>query len=134
MPDYGANELWEQTVRSPFPRIVPEAVAAKTVGPITGAPTLEVGYPLGFDENLNVWLPWSSAGSGGLDTIRGFIYPEDLETHATEDVLCNVMEQGRIHYDDIILPDGESEADLKAALQPNALARGLIVRGLEKVR
>ena len=131
---YATNELWDQTVRSPFPRIKSDNQQPKTIGPISGAPTLEVGYPLAYDDAEKKWVPWTASGTSNTDVIKGFIYPVDVATDATNDVLAIVMLRGEIHYDDIILPTGESEADLMAALREGPLARGLIIQGLSEVR
>jgi len=132
--DYATNELWSQAVRSPYPRIIPENAQPRTIGPISGAPTLEVGFPLAYDDAELKWVPWTASGTSNTNIIKGFIYPVDVDTDATKDVLGIVMLRGEIHYDDIIIPSGEAEADLKAALRDGPLARGLIIRGLEEVR
>ena len=132
--NYGANELWSQAVRSPYPMIFPENAQPKTIGAISGAPTLEVGYPMAYDDAELKWVPWIASGTSNTNVIKGFIYPVDVEASATTDVLGIIMLRGEIHYDSIILPSGEAEADLKLALQDGPLARGLVIRGLVEVR
>jgi len=132
--DYATNELWSQAVRSPFPRIAAKNAQPKTIGPIAGAPTLEVGFPMAYDDAEKKWVPWTASGTSNTNIIKGFVYPVDVDTSATKDVLGIIMLKGEIHYDDIIIPTGESEADLKEALRDGPLARGLIVRGLTEVR
>jgi hypothetical protein len=68
------------------------------------------------------------------DIVRGFVYPDDIELDDTDDVLGQVMMAGRIHYDDIVLPDGAVEAQLKEALRDGPRALGLIIEGLTQVR
>ena len=132
--NYGANQWYSSTVRSPYPRIVPEVALSKTIGPITGAPTLEVGYPMAYDDAELKWVPWTASGTSNTNIIKGFVYPVDIVASASVDVLGVLMLKGEIHYDDIILPTGEAEADLQTALRDGPLARGLIIRGLTEVR
>lgn len=132
--NYKTNELWDDTVRSPYPRIFPENAQPKTISGLSGAPTLEVGFPMAYDDAEKKWVPWSAGGTSDTNVIRGFIYPVDVDTHATQDVLGIIMLRGEIHYDDIAIPTGEAEADLKEALRDGPLARGLVIRGLTEVR
>jgi len=131
---YKVNQLWSSAVRSPYPRIVPVNAQPKTIVAMAGAPTLEVGYPMAFDDAELKWAPWTASGTSNTNVIKGFIYPVDVVVDATSDILGIIMLRGEIHYDDIILPSGEAEADLKLALQDGPLARGLVIRGLVEVR
>lgn len=70
----------------------------------------------------------------GTDVIRGFVYPSDIPLHATNDTAGVIMLKGEIHYEAIVLPAGEVEASLKAALQSGCRERGLNIENLANVR
>lgn len=129
-----SNELYASSSKDPFPRIKPEHQYPKKFAAVASAPELAVGTPLGFDNVNNEWVVWSSGDTNGAGTIRGFVYPLPVQLHASDEVLGVVMVSGEIHYDDIVLPDGEAEADLKTAIRANLAARGLFVTGLTEVR
>lgn len=69
----------------------------------------------------------------GTSVIAGFLWPDEVVL-ATGEVLGQVMLAGEIHYDDIPLPSGETEADLKAALRSGPRALGIYIQGLTEVR
>jgi hypothetical protein len=130
-----SNELYASASKDPFPRIQPVHQYPKKFGPVASAPELAVGTPVAFDTSNKRWVVWSNGGTvAGADTILGFVYPLPVQLHATEEVLGIVMMAGEIHYDDIQLPAGETEADLKTAIRANLAARGLYVVGLTEVR
>lgn len=74
----------------------------------------------------------------GRNDIRGFVWPNavtvDDSGDGNEDVIGQVLLAGRIHYDDIVLPSGESATNLKAALRSGCRERGLWIEGLAQVR
>ncbi len=74
----------------------------------------------------------------GVDVISGFIWPDSIVLDdsgvGNEDVMGQVVLAGRIHYDDIVLPAGESQNTLDAALQDGPRDKGLFIYGLEGVR
>lgn len=78
----------------------------------------------------------STAGVAGTgkDVIRGFVWPEAIVTDATNSVIGCVLIEGEVHYDDIVLPSGESAATLKEALRSGCRDRGLHIMGLGEVR
>ncbi len=128
------NELYSSASRDPFPRISPETVKVKTFAADAGEATLAVGTPVAFDTVNDQWVVWSASGTGDVDEIKGFIYPDDVDLDASEEVQGQVMLRGTIHDDDIELPDGESAVDLREALRTDCLERGLIIDGLDAVR
>jgi hypothetical protein len=133
--DYSDNELYSSSSKNPFPRIQSQHQYPQTFGPVASAPELAVGTPVAFDTSNKRYVVWSNGGTvAGADTIVGFVHPLPIQLHATKEVLGIVMSAGEIHYDDIVLPDGESEADLQTAIRANLRARGLYVRGLGEVR
>lgn len=78
----------------------------------------------------------STAGvsATGKNVVRGFVFPDAIVLDATNDVLGVVMLRGGIHYDDIVLPAGESANTLKAALREGPRSLGLDINGLSQVR
>ncbi len=131
---YAENELYDSSSKDPFPRIAPTRVLPCTFGADATAPTLAVGTPVAFDEDNLVWKPWSAAGTGNVDEIRGFVYPDAIALDAAGEVLGQVMVKGDIHFDDIAIPDGESVSDLRDAVRSQCLSRDLVVRGVSQVR
>lgn len=131
---YNDNELFTSVDRDPFPRIKPDHAYPKTLGPIATAPELEVGTPMAYDTDNDYWIVWSATTTGDAETIRGFIYPEPVQTHASNEVMGIVMVAGEIHFDDIILPTGEAKGDLRTACRSGPHEKGLYIRGLRAVR
>jgi hypothetical protein len=130
-----ANELYASSSKDPFPRIKSVHQYPKKITAIAAASLLAVGTPMAYDSDNDQWVVWSNGGTvTGADTIRGFLYPIPVQTHASDQVLGMVMVAGEIHYDDIVLPSGETAADLKTAIRANLAARGLYVTGLTQVR
>ena len=76
--------------------------------------------------------------AGGLDNgaqdIKGFVWPSDVVLVSGSTVLGNVMMNGRVHYDDIVLPSGQTLPDLQAALRSGMRALGFDIEGLSNVR
>jgi hypothetical protein len=137
MVTYNTPDWYSTTDVTAYPRILPDAdggVKRATLAAITGAPTLAVGYPLAIDSVSNQFVPWSAGGTQNNDEIKAFLYPRAVDAHATDASLIIVLWSGIIHYDDIVLPAGETAADLKAALRTDELRkRGLRIDGLEDV-
>mgnify|MGYP006278595711 CR=1 FL=1 len=78
-------------------------------------------------------LTESTAGSS-VGEIRGLLWPDTHTLVSGKETIANVLIEGKVHYGDIVLPAGEAEADLKAALQSGAREKGLIIQGLASVR
>lgn len=108
----------------------------KTFANVTGGPTLPLGTPVTYDTSAAKWKVWTDGGANGTGTIRGLVWPEAIVLDATEDVIGQVMLEGRAHYEDIALPSGEDQADLDAALRvgdPSLRELGIHVEGLSAV-
>lgn len=131
---YAENELFGSSEYDAYPRIQPTKVLPVTVGADVAVPTLAVGIPLAYDDGNDEWVVWSALGTGNVDVIRGFLYPDEVTLDAAGEKIVQCMVKGEIHYDDIVKPDGETWGDLKEALRDGCLARGLVIRGLTKVR
>ena len=141
------KELFSNTTKNSYPRIRPAAdgAAPKRFDGVAGAPPLLVGTPVAYDTSVNLWVKMDDAGSNGANIIRGFVYPDDIELHASNETIGSVMIKGTIHRDDVI--DHNTDTPQSAAGDPGvdgALAGGegtptpeelgLIVQGLKDVR
>jgi hypothetical protein len=73
----------------------------------------------------------------GVDVISAFVWSDSIvlddSAVGNEDVQGHVVMAGRIHYDDIVLPSGETQSVLDAALQSGPREKGLFIYGLEGV-
>lgn len=131
------TNLLSSTSRSAYPRIAPAPDGVETVefANVAGAPELAVGTPVAFKTDTRKWVDWENGGGNNEDIIRGFVYQDAIQLHATNEVLGNIMVDGIIHYDDIVLPSGEVQANLDAALKdPEKRSSLLKVQGLASVR
>jgi len=134
MTTYNTPDMWDSDDLTAYPRILPKHVREVTLAAVTGAPTYTVGTPLAVDSVSGEFVIWSAGGTNDNDKIKAFLYPRDVDTHATNASLVVVLEAGDIHYDDIELPTGESAADLMAALKHEELRmRGLRIKGLSGI-
>jgi hypothetical protein len=131
---YADRELYSSGDYDPNKRIGPKAVGVKTFAADAAATELAVGTPVAFDSANFNWVAWSASGTGDVDEIKGFVYPNAIQLDASDEVQGQVMLQGRIHFDDIVLPTGETSTDLRQACRTDCLERGLIVTGLDAVR
>lgn len=71
------------------------------------------------------WSKWLDAD---VNTIAGFVWSDEVQTDATDEVLGNVMMAGRIHHDDIPL-GGQTQSILDTALNA-ARDKGFIIEGM----
>lgn len=76
----------------------------------------------------------AGVAANGTNLIKGFIWPNPVVLDSDEEVLGVVMLMGRAHYDDIVLPAGQTADGLKAALRDGPRALGLKIEGLDQVR
>lgn len=132
---YDSNELYESGSVWPVVglRVIPTSIQPKTLAP--GSGTLSRLTPLGYSVSQDKWVVFDpSDTSDGTDEIKGFLWPDEATLDAADDVLANVLLAGIVHYDDIPIPAGVAENDLKAALREGPRALGLTIQGLENVR
>jgi len=78
-------------------------------------------------------LTEQQAGVNGGD-VDGLVWPDAVVLDSDEEVIGQVMLRGEVHYDDIVLPAGETASVLKAALREGPRLRGLLIQGLDQVR
>lgn len=80
-------------------------------------------------------LAEATAGVDYSGGVEGIVYPNAVQLHATNEVNGNIMLAGTVPYASVQLPSGESQADLKIALQnAETRKRGLKVVGIEGVQ
>lgn len=135
---YDPNEQFEtQPGLGSQLRIFPTSQQPKTFAAGTG--TIANGTPVAFNTATKLWVVWTNGGVDGTGTIKGFLNVHEVEGEHTlvvgSETLANVMLTGRIHRDDVVLPAGELQADLDAALAGGGVRElGIIVEGLAKFR
>lgn len=120
----------------PQKRFLPHADGTKPAkfASAVGGPTLAIGTPLGFDTVAATWKVWAQAGTNGVNLIRAFVYPLPVILSATGEVLGTIFIGGALHRDDVVLPAGELQADLDAALKAQTVRNAnMIVQGLDGV-
>lgn len=128
------NELFDSADGATYPRLIPRRTLVKTLAPVSGAPLLEPGFPLAYNTSTKKLVPWTNGGANGTGVINCLLYVQK-QSDATDDVHVVVMTEGEAHYDDILLPSGESQPNLKAALQAFATRSNLLViKGLENAQ
>ena len=134
---YDANEQVASSTRAANLRMFPfgnDSVKPKTFA--AGTALLKQGAPVAFNTSTTHWEEWDGNGLNNTDIIEGFLY-EDVQLVAGSEVLGQVMLQGSIHFDDIVLPSGEvDDVLLKAACRVGSSLRekGITIAGLDQVR
>lgn len=133
---FAENELFSETSVGALKRAIATSIQPKVFAADAEAPTLDLLTPVAFNTDVEKWQVWTADGDYGTGTIKGFVWPDDENAaqpptlDASDDVLINVLMSGKIHYDDIALPSGESEADLIAALNAGVRDLGISIEGL----
>lgn len=114
-------------------RVEAYTIMPKTFAPGTG--TLEPLTPVAYHTGLAKWVVFDGGGSSGETDISGFVWPDAVELVAGLDVLGQVLIRGKIHADDVVLPDnGTTQDQLNDAMRTDCRALGIDVQGLSKVR
>jgi len=76
----------------------------------------------------------ATAGSGyDTGSIDAFVAPNPAQTSATEEIMSQCLMNGLVHRDDVVLPAGEAQGDLDAALKTGLRAKGYTIQGLAGV-
>lgn len=128
------NELFASANGNTTKRIIPRRQLVKTLAAIAGAPALAQCFPLAYNTSTKLLVPWTNGGANGTGVVNCFLFVA-AQSSATQEVQVVVMSEGEIHYDDIVLPSGELQANLKAALQATATRSPLLViKGLEQAQ
>lgn len=124
---YDPNELFSEENQPALLLCAPEHSKGVKIATHAGNDLLAAGTPM-FEDAGAGWRVWVVGA-----VIEGFLLRE-CQTNSVLDKLAPVMLRGRISYASIVLPAGQTEANLKAALREGPLARGLIVTELDGVR
>lgn len=130
------TDLLSSSSRTAAKRIFATYSSPKQFANVAGAPELAAGTPVVYDTSAAKWKVWTAGGANGTGTIRGIVWPDAIQLHATNDVIGTVMLRGRAHADDIVLPSGETQNDLDAALKigdPALRESGIDIEGLSGV-
>jgi len=115
-------------------RFFPTSVQPKTFDP--GSGSIPKGTMVAILTATGFIVPFVSGAADGSEVMVGFAWPDDVVLDAADEVLGNVMMEGRLHVLDIIstttVPAGsETLAELKAELVLNARALNFIVEGFD---
>lgn len=115
-------------------RFFPTSVQPKTFDP--GSGSIPKGTMVAILTATGFIVPFVSGAVDGSEVMVGFAWPDDVVLNAADEVLGNVMMEGRLHVLDIIstttVPAGtETLAELKAELVLNARALNFIVEGFD---
>lgn len=132
---YNPNEQFTDNLEGlgSGPRVEANSIQPKTFA--AGSGTLAKLTPVMFNTATDEWEVWAADPATGTEgAIAGLVWPNEIVLDSDEEVLGNVMLSGRVHFDDIVLPDGESEDDLKEACRTDLRIRGILVQGLDGVR
>lgn len=114
----------------------PDGLDVATFINVAGAPLLEKGTPVAYDTNLGGWVAFEHGGSDDRDVMRGVVWPDTIQLHATNEVQGQIMHHGMVHVDDLQPPTGGSTlAQIKGVIvNPAKRAPGLKVQGLAEMR
>ena len=126
----GPNELFRSVSRGAAKRFTADHIAPKKFAAAAGAPTLAQLTPVAYDTVTNNWKVWANAGSNGVNDIKGFIADAAGATlDATNESLHNVITAGLIYANDVVVPGGETQANLDAELASDMRAKGFTIQG-----
>lgn len=109
-----------------------------------GGPTLPRNCPVAYNTSLNLWVPWTKAGSNDTATIRGFVWPADITLDASDEVIGTILVEGTLNVgdcttDEIIAACNGSavtRGDIEGAIQsndPSLRSLGIFIEGLDEV-
>jgi hypothetical protein len=100
----------------------------------TGSGTLAKLTPVAFDTTAKQWKPWDqTGGAAGQDTIRGVVWPDAITLNGSDEVIGQVMLEGKVHFDDLpAATDVDASATAAGWNQAlrDAQSWGLIVEGI----
>lgn len=115
-------------------RVEPKTVQPRKFGTTVGGVLLKKLTPVALNTTTKKWAPFDESGSAnGTNIIRGFVYPDEIDTDATDDVIGQVLLEGKVHFDDLPVYNtvdlDATVAGWNAALR-DAHTFGLIVEGI----
>lgn len=132
---YGSNELAAQgSDIGPNLRVDAKTILPKTLAAEAGAALLPVLTPMAFNTSTNQWVVWTNAGVNGTGTISGFLWPDEAQLDASDEVLAQMLMEGKVHHDDVPVPSGETQGNLTTALKDVTLReKGIYIVGIDAV-
>jgi hypothetical protein len=130
----GPNELLSSASKAATKRFFPTSVQPKKFDP--GAGTIPAGSMLAILTATGFLTLFEAGAVDGTEVMVGFAWPDDIVLDAADEVLGNVMMEGRVHVDDIIstttVPAGlETLAQIKTELSVSARALNFVVEGYD---
>ena len=125
------RELFSSSSTAALLRVDAITVQPKTFAQGTG--TLANLTPMAFNTSTGFWVTWVTGGINGTGTISGFVWSDPVVLDADEEVIGNILLEGKVHFADIVVVGG-TETQLKVALRDGPRALGLIIQGLDAVR
>lgn len=129
-----ANELLSSASKAATKRFFPTSVQPKKFDP--GSGSIPAGSMLAILTATGFLTLFEAGAADGTEVMVGFAWPDDVVLNAADEVLGQVMMEGRVHVDDIIstvtTPAGlETPAQIKTELSLNARALNFVVEGYD---
>jgi len=114
-------------------RVWPSVIQPKTFA--GGSGTIAAGTPVAFNTSVNQWQPYVNAGANGTGTVKGIAWPDDIVLNAGGEVIGQVMMEGKIHFDDIVVAWTNTLGNIQTMARSGGLRElGIFVYGLDQVR
>lgn len=97
---------------------------------VAGGPKYEKLTPIAHNTSTDKYVVWTNGGANGTGTIVCFVGMDGVQTDATNDTNGAVIWKGEIDARDVVLPSGETQVNLDAALKVNTLRyAGITITG-----
>jgi len=113
-------------------RVWPTSIQPKTFA--SGSGTIAAGTPVAYNTSLNQWVPFVNAGANGAGTCKGIAWPDAIVLSAGGEVIGQVMMEGKIHFDDIVIAWTNVLANIQTMARSGLRDIGILVYGLDQVR
>jgi hypothetical protein len=115
------------------------AVVTLTWGGLLAGQDITISIDVsGLTGNAHVLATTTAGGANeanGTQELKGFVWPDEIALNASDEVIGQVLMQGKIHADDVPLITGAyGQLELNVALREEARDLGIIVQGLTQVR
>ena len=125
------NELVVTSTTPSGTKIVIRESGVKNFG--SGSGTLKKYSPVSYNTTTNKWVIWDADGANGAAVMKGILLT-DITLDASDDVLGSVMLAGQMSFKDVVVPTGETEANLKTELRSGPRELGIHIVDLDQVR
>lgn len=121
------NELYVETTTGAAPQM--RAYDSGTARVEFAAPVADITYepatPVARNSSTGKWVVWANGGANDTGTIRGFVYHVGVNAELAGEVIGVIMLRGEVAYEDVVLPAGEVQANLDAALKAIFVTSGI---------